>query len=44
VGLGLSIVERTMMAHGGDLTLSNDPGPGGRAIMRFPDAGWLPAA
>lgn len=44
VGLGLSIVERTMMAHGGDLTLSNDPGAGGSATMRFPDAGWLPAA
>lgn len=34
-GLGLSIVERTMSAHGGELILSNEPGAGGRAEMRF---------
>ncbi|WP_316185227.1 HAMP domain-containing sensor histidine kinase [Bradyrhizobium sp. SZCCHNRI1003] len=36
-GLGLSIVERTMLAHGGELNLSNAPG-GGCAEMRFPPA------
>ncbi|WP_456771835.1 sensor histidine kinase [Bradyrhizobium sp. USDA 4369] len=35
VGLGLSIVERTMLAHGGELVLSNAAG-GGCAEMRFP--------
>lgn len=36
VGLGLAIVERTMLVHGGTLELSNDPRGGGRAGMRFP--------
>lgn len=36
VGLGLSIVERTMQAHGGNLELSNPPGGGACAEMRFP--------
>lgn len=35
-GLGLSIVERTMQAHGGTLHLVNGPGGGARAEMRFP--------
>lgn len=34
-GLGLSIVERTMQAHGGQLKLSNPPEGGARAEMRF---------
>lgn len=36
VGLGLSIVERTMEAHGGALHLSNPAQGGGCALMRFP--------
>ena len=36
VGLGLSIVERTMLVHGGELRLSNMEAGGGRAEMRFP--------
>lgn len=34
-GLGLSIVDKTMEAHGGELVLSNRSGSG-RAEMRFP--------
>lgn len=45
VGLGLSIVDRTMAAHGGRLELSNDPAGGGIATMRFPvDIDEEPAA
>jgi signal transduction histidine kinase len=36
VGLGLSIVERTMLVHGGELRLSNMEVGGGCAEMRFP--------
>ena len=36
VGLGLSIVERTMLVHGGELRLSNMEVGGGSAEMRFP--------
>jgi len=36
VGLGLSIVERTMLVHGGELRLSNMEAGGGCAEMRFP--------
>lgn len=36
VGLGLSIVERTMQVHGGRLELSNLPSGGGCAQMCFP--------
>ncbi|MFG1346384.1 HAMP domain-containing sensor histidine kinase [Xanthobacter autotrophicus DSM 431] len=36
VGLGLSIVERTMLVHGGQLRLSNAPTGGGCAAMLFP--------
>jgi signal transduction histidine kinase len=35
LGLGLSIVERTMAAHGGSLVLSNRPTGGACATMRF---------
>ncbi|MFO1150414.1 MAG: HAMP domain-containing sensor histidine kinase [Alsobacter sp.] len=35
VGLGLSIVERTMIAHGGSLQLSNAPAGGAIARMVF---------
>ncbi|WP_238122501.1 MULTISPECIES: sensor histidine kinase [unclassified Xanthobacter] len=36
VGLGLAIVERTMLVHGGELVLSNGERGGGSAEMRFP--------
>lgn len=36
IGLGLSIVERTMEGHGGELKLANDAGGGARAMMKFP--------
>lgn len=43
VGLGLSIVERTMEAHGGALHLSNSPEGGACALMRFPAPAAEPA-
>jgi signal transduction histidine kinase len=36
LGLGLSIVDETMAAHGGRLVLRNRPGGGGWALMSFP--------
>lgn len=36
VGLGISIVERTMQVHGGSLELRNPPSGGGDAEMVFP--------
>jgi signal transduction histidine kinase len=36
LGLGLSIVDETMAAHGGRLVLRNRPGGGGSALMSFP--------
>ena len=42
LGLGLSIVERTMAAHGGSLELANLPDGGAIATMRFP-AVFVPA-
>ncbi len=36
LGLGLSIVDETMMAHGGRLILSNPKGGGASAKMAFP--------
>lgn len=36
VGLGLSIVDRTMAAHGGALELANPADGGARAMMSFP--------
>lgn len=47
IGLGLSIVERTMTAHGGQLTLGNALDGGAVATMRFSqqakgDASMLP--
>ena len=36
LGLGLSIVKETMIAHGGDLKLTNLPEGGASATMEFP--------
>jgi signal transduction histidine kinase len=36
VGLGLAIVERTMLAHNGQLELANRPGGGASATLVFP--------
>jgi signal transduction histidine kinase len=36
LGLGLSIVKETMIAHGGDLKLANLPEGGASATMEFP--------
>jgi len=36
LGLGLSIVDETMAAHGGRLVLRNKPAGGGSALMTFP--------
>jgi PAS domain S-box-containing protein len=40
-GIGLSMVYKTVKAHGGDLELDSEPGRGTRVRMRFP--GTLPA-
>ncbi len=37
-GLGLSIVEEIMAAHGGELILKSSPGHGTTACLRFPEA------
>ena len=39
VGLGLSIVQEIMIAHGGSLTLASMPGRGTNVQLRFPEAG-----
>ena len=39
VGLGLTIARRAIAEHGGDLTLSNRPGGGLRAVVRLPYPG-----
>ncbi|MBF0220440.1 MAG: HAMP domain-containing protein [Gammaproteobacteria bacterium] len=36
VGLGLAIVRQVAWRHGGDITLSNRPGGGLRALLRLP--------
>ena len=37
-GLGLSIVQEIMAAHGGALTITSNPGCGTTACLRFPEA------
>jgi len=37
-GLGLSIVQEIMAAHGGTLTITSTPGRGTTACLRFPEA------
>jgi signal transduction histidine kinase len=37
-GLGLSIVQEIMAAHGGELTITSTPGRGTTACLRFPEA------
>ncbi len=37
-GLGLSIVQEIMVAHGGSLTIRSTPGRGTTACLRFPEA------
>jgi signal transduction histidine kinase len=37
-GLGLSIVQEIMAAHGGALTITSNPGYGTTACLRFPEA------
>ena len=37
-GLGLSIVQEIMAAHGGTLTITSTPGRGTTASLRFPEA------
>jgi signal transduction histidine kinase len=37
-GLGLSIVQEIMAAHGGTLTIASTPGHGTTACLRFPEA------
>lgn len=44
VGLGLSIVERTMSAHNGHLELANRPDGGASAVLIFPARGALSAS
>ena len=36
-GLGLSIVQRLVDAHGGGLTVESEPGQGARFLFEFPD-------
>jgi signal transduction histidine kinase len=38
-GLGLSIVQEIMAAHGGELIITPTPGGGTTACLRFPEAG-----
>jgi nitrogen-specific signal transduction histidine kinase len=35
-GLGLTIVRQIIAAHGGTVTLSNEPGGGARAMVNLP--------
>jgi signal transduction histidine kinase len=37
-GLGLSIVQEIMAAHGGEFTITSTPGGGTTATLRFPEA------
>ena len=37
-GLGLSTVQRIVIAHGGTIQVHSEPGQGATFIMRFPDA------
>ena len=37
-GLGLSIVQEIMAAHGGTLIITSTPGRGTTATLRFPEA------
>jgi two-component system OmpR family sensor kinase len=41
VGLGLTIAHEVVSAHGGTLTLANDPEGGLRVTVRLPKAGPL---
>jgi signal transduction histidine kinase len=39
-GLGLSIVQEIMAAHGGELIMTSAPGTGTTACLRFPEAAF----
>jgi signal transduction histidine kinase len=39
-GLGLSIVQEIMAAHGGKLIMTSGPGAGTSACLRFPEAAF----
>jgi signal transduction histidine kinase len=43
-GLGLSIVRQIVAAHGGEVTVSSEPGEGSTFVLSLPLAGSLPAA